>query len=183
VLGVVSLNVTVNLPEVSAPYIASMLLNISDGSWVLSLAPIILSSGASTSLRFTNTKLDQDIVRVGPFITSSITGQLVLEGYLLATSVRVAFHSEAGFFLNFTLSGDYGVYLIDIVPSGFTGGKYDVYAVAVGPLDIVVELPFAQIQVFSDYSMLIIVLVGICAVVVAVKIMPRFLSKRQGGQG
>ena len=128
-------------------------------------------------------KLDQDSVGVGPFITSKITGQLVLEGYLFASSVRVAFRSEQGLWLNFTLSGNHGVYSIEVVPSGFSGGQYGVYAVATSLSVGKVELLFTHVLVFSDYSIVVIVVVGVCVVVVAAKILPRFLSKKQGVQG
>lgn len=180
VQGVDSLNVTIDLDNVSAANVVSLMLNVSDGSSMLFLAPIILSPGVSSTLRFTSTIIDQDTVAVGPFIASRITGQLVLEGYLLTSSVRVAFHSEMGFWLNFTLTGNQGVYSIDIVASGFSAGIYDAYAVAEGSSVLNVELLFTHILVVNDYSMLIIVILGVCVVIVAAKLLPRILSNRKG---
>jgi len=182
VSGEVSFNSTIDLSDVSVPYVVSVMLNVSDGSCTLSLAPVILSSGVSSTLRFTSTALDQTTIAVGPFIASRITGRLVLEGYLLASSVRVAFHSSMGVWLNFTLSGNLGVYLIDIAASGFSAGDYDVYAVAAGPSVLKVELLFAGVLVLTDYSMLIVIVVGVAVVIVAAKFLPRFLSKKQGAE-
>jgi subtilisin family serine protease len=183
VSGAASLNVTLDLHDISSPYVVSIMLNVTDGSCILSLAPIILSSGVSSTLKFTSTKIDQATVAVGPFVSSRITGQLILEGYLFASTVRVAFHSELGFWLNFTLSGNQGVYPIDIVASAFSAGQYDVYAVATGSTVGKVELLFTHILVFSDYSVLALVVVGVFVVLAAVKILPRFISKKQGVQG
>jgi len=163
--------------------VASTVFNISDGSVRLFLAPIMFSAGIATTLRFSSTRLDQSSIAVGPFVASRITGQLVLEGYLLATSVRVAFHSQLGFWLNFTLAGEQGLYPIDIVPAGFSAGQYDVYAAAAGPSGLKAEILFTQVLVFNDYSILVVAIVGVSVVIAVVLLLPRLLSRKHGVQG
>ena len=183
VQGVTSVNVTTDLHNMSLSHVASTVFNISDGSVRLFLAPIMFSAGIATTLRFSSTRLDQSSIAVGPFVASRITGQLVLEGYLLATSVRVAFHSQLGFWLNFTLAGEQGLYPIDIVPAGFSAGQYDVYAAAAGPSGLKAEILFTQVLVFNDYSILVVAIVGVSVVIAVVLLLPRLLSRKHGVQG
>jgi hypothetical protein len=183
VQGVISVNVTTDLHNISLSHVASTVFNISDGSVRLFLAPIMFSAGIATTLRFSSTRLDQSSIGVGPFVASRITGQLVLEGYLLATIVRVAFHSQLGFWLNFTLAGELGVYPIDIVPAGFSAGQYDVYAAAAGPSGLKAEMLFTRVSVFNDYSILVVAIVGVSVVIAVVLLLPRVLSRKHGVQG
>jgi hypothetical protein len=177
VQGVTSVNVTTDLRNISLSHVASTVFNISDGSVRLFLAPIMFSAGIATTLRFSSTRLDQSSIAVGPFVASRITGQLVLEGYLLATSVRVAFHSQLGFWLNFTLAGEQGLYPIDIVPAGFSAGQYDVYAAAAGPSGLKAEILFTQVLVFNDYSILVVAIVGVSVVIAVVLLEEYSISK------
>jgi len=171
------LNLTVDTGEAGVSHVTSLLLNVSDEEANLFLAPIMLSSGATTTLQFTSAILYQTVVRVGPFITPTITGELVLEGYLNAESVSLGLKSEYGYWLNFTLDGADGVYPIYLTPAGLAAGNYSVYAIATAQSGVRTELQFATLLAITDNSVLMLVGVGIVSVVIAVLILERLRGR------
>ena len=121
---------------------------------------------------FTIAMLNQDVVRVGFLLNDLISGELVLEGYTLASLVYVAFHSESGSWLNFTLSSSTGHYDFEVSPSYFQLGSHEVYAIAIGQVVPGTSLNFATLIVVQDYTVLTagaaILIVG-CGIIVIMR--------------
>jgi NADH:ubiquinone oxidoreductase subunit K len=121
---------------------------------------------------FTITTLDREVVRIGFLLNDLISGELVLEGFTLASMVYIAFHSEAGSWLNFTLSSSTGVYDFEISPSYFQLGSHEVYAIAIGAAVPGTEMYFATLTVVQDYTVLTVgaalLIVG-CGIMVIVR--------------
>ncbi|MHA3963634.1 MAG: S8 family serine peptidase [Candidatus Thorarchaeota archaeon SMTZ1-45] len=164
----------ISVPEdlISSPNINSLLLNITSESSTLFLPLVLLSTQIGPQLSFSSATLDRPVVRVGFLINERITGELVLEGYILASIVYVAFHSETGSWLNFTLSSTTGVYDFEISPSYFQLGSYDVYATAIGQAVPGTEWNFATLTVVQDYTVLAvgaIVLIMGCGIMVILR--------------
>jgi ABC-type anion transport system duplicated permease subunit len=106
-------------------------------------------------------------------MNDKISGELVLDGFTLASHVYVAFHSESGVWLNFTLSSNNGFYHFEISPSYFQLGSHDVYAIAIGQAVPGTEVNFATLTVVQDYSVLVIGVASLIVCVVLIMIMRR----------
>ena len=166
--GTASAQIVIDTASFQSNYIISILFNASNGVDTLYLPPVALSKGISVTLAFLSARLDQSFVRVGPLISEQITGELELEGFLHAANVYVGFRAPAGFWLNFTLQGNQGIYGIDLFPSNFVAGQYQVYAAATSTSGALTEVLFATLTVVDDYSMLMIAgSVGIAVIVIA----------------
>ncbi|MHA1964839.1 MAG: S8 family serine peptidase [Candidatus Thorarchaeota archaeon] len=168
----------ITIPEnlISNDYLNSIAVNITSESFTLFLPLVLLSTQIGRHLQFTITTLDRDVVRVGILLNDLITGELVLEGYTLASLVYIAFHSESGSWLNFTLSSSTGIYDIEISPSHFQLGSHEVYAIAIGQSVPGTELNFATLTVVQDYTVLA---VGAALIIVGCGIMV-ILRRRRG---
>ncbi len=103
---------------------------------------------------FTSATLDRDVVRVGFLYNELITGEITLEGFSLASLVYVAFQSEVGSWLNFTLSSGTGIYTFEISPSYFQLGSHEVYAIAIGQSVPDTMMNFATLTIVEDFTLL-----------------------------
>ena len=96
-----------------------------------------------------------------------VSGEVMLEGFALASVVYLAFHAESGSWLNLTLSSGTGVYTFDFSPSYFQLGTHEVYAIAIGQDVSGTEMNFATLTVVQDYTVVMVgaglVLVGAAA--------------------
>ena len=162
----------IEIPEhlISSPNLNSLSLNITSESFRLHLPLVLLSTQIGPNLSFTTATLDHSIVRVGFLLNELISGELVLEGYHLASLVYVAFLSESSSWLNFTISGSNGLYEFDISPSYFQLGTHEVYAIAIGQAVPGAELNFATLTIVQDYTVITIgfalLVVGGCIIVI-----------------
>jgi len=148
----------VTVPEelIGTSSLNSISFNITSESYVLYLPLILLSTQIGPQLAFTSAILDRTVIRVGFLMNDLISGELVLAGYNLASRVYVAFHSEAGPWLNFTLTSSTGIYEFDITPSYFQLGNHEVFAIAIGQAVPGTELNFATLTIVQDYTAIII---------------------------
>jgi hypothetical protein len=163
--------VVIDTSTFESNYIISILFEISNGVDTLYLPPIALSKGISVTLSFLSASIDQTTVRVGPLLSEQITGELELEGYLHAANVYVGFRAPAGFWLNFSLQGNQGTYPIELFPSNFVAGQYQVYAAATSTSGALTELLFATLTVVEDYTMVMIAGgIGLAVIVLALAI-------------
>ncbi|MGQ4910719.1 MAG: S8 family serine peptidase [Candidatus Thorarchaeota archaeon] len=165
-LGSTELTAILGSDLVDTEYSNSLILNItSEGEFFVS-PPVPLSMLIGARLQFTSGELYSDVVRVGFLVNDIISGQFSLDGYNLASAVYVGFHSEgAGYWLNFTLSSNDGIYDFEVSPSGFGAGEYGVYAIAIGRGVPDVEMQFATLTVVQDLTVLYIAVPAIAAVV------------------
>jgi hypothetical protein len=168
-------DIAITVPEalVGSPYLNSLLVNITSESFTLFLPLVLLSTQIGAKMSFTITKLDRSVVRVGFLVNDKISGELVLDGFTLASLVYIAFHSKSGTWLNFTLSGNNGVYEFEISPSYFQIGTHDVYAIAKGQTIPATEVNFATLTVVQDYSVLEIGIASLVACGVVFVILKR----------
>ncbi|MHA2114793.1 MAG: S8 family serine peptidase [Candidatus Thorarchaeota archaeon] len=145
---------TVEVPEslIGNQYINSLLFNITSESLSLVLPPLILSTQIGPHLVFTSATLDQEVVRIGLLMYDRVSGELVLEGFALATLVYLAFHSETGTWLNLTVLSGTSVFNFDFSPSLFQLGTHEVYASAMGQEGQKTEINFATLTVVQDYT-------------------------------
>jgi hypothetical protein len=149
---------TITVPEglIGAEYINSLLLNVTAEGVTLVLPLIMLSTQIGTHLVFTSGLLDHDVVRIGLLMADRVSGQVVLEGFALASVVYLAFHSESGTWLNLTLTSGTGVYTFDFSPSYFQLGTHEVYAIAIGQDVPGTEMNFATLTVVQDYTVVMV---------------------------
>jgi subtilisin family serine protease len=140
----------------------------SDGE-VMYLAIAPLTSLVGFRMQFTGGVLDRETVTVGLLSGGRITGHFTLDGFNLADEVYVAFHHQtAGYWLNFSLSSNSGVYEFEISPSGFSQGLYDVFAIAIGRSVPNTEMRFATLTIVQDASLLVLGGLGVVAIAVVV---------------
>ena len=146
----------ISIPEdlLGTDSINSLLMNITSESFTLFLPLILLSPYFGPYLIFTSAALDNDVVRVGFLHNELISGEIVLEGFALADLVYVAFQSETGSWLNFTLSSGTGIYTFEISPSYFQLGSHEVYAIAIGQGVPGSVMNFATLTVVEDFTLL-----------------------------
>lgn len=147
---------TISIPEnlVGTESINSLSMNITSESFTLFLPLILLSAHVGPYLMFASATLDNDVVRVGFLHNELISGEIVLEGFALAYRVYVAFQSETGNWLNFTLSSGTGIYTFEISPSSFQLGSHEVYAIAIGQGVPSTMMNFATLTVVQDFTLL-----------------------------
>ena len=157
---------TIDVPEnlISSEYINSLLIIITSESFTLFLPLVLLSTQIGPHLSFSITTLDREVVRIGFLMNDLVSGELVLDGFTLASVVYIAFHSESGTWLNFTLSSNNGVYTFEVTPTYFQLGSHEVYAIAIGQTVPGTELNFATLTVVQDNTVLA---VGAVALIVA----------------
>ena len=169
---------TIIIPEelVGSDYLNSLLVNITSDGATLLLPLVLLSSQIGPYLMFSLAMLDHDVVRVGFLMNELISGELVLDGFAFASMVYIAFHSESGTWLNFTLSSTNGIYNFEISPSYFQLGSHEVYAIAIGQVVPDVELNFATLTVIGDNTVLAI---GAAALVIGCIVM-LVIRRRRG---
>jgi subtilisin family serine protease len=167
--GVSAFTVTVPPNLVGAEYINSLLFNITSETLNVVLPPLVLSTQIGPHLVFTSASLNQEIVRIGLFINDRVSGQVVLEGFALASIVYLAFQSESGSWLNLSLTSGTGVYGFDYSPTYFQLGTHEVYAVALGLEVPDAELHFATLTIVQDYTIVTlgatVLIVGVCTYV------------------
>jgi subtilisin family serine protease len=159
-------------------YANSMLANVTSEENVFFSPLIPLSSLVGFRLQFTSGVLDQDVVSIGLLSGGVISGSFTLDGFNLAEDVYVAFrHQSSGFWLNFSLSSNDGVYDFSIRASSFSEGSYDVFAIAIGRGVPNTEMQFAMLNIVQDASMIVIgaLVVG---VVIALVIVKRYKGER-----
>ncbi len=161
---------------ISSDHLNSLSVNITSESYTLFLPLVLLSTQIGPHLSFTIATLDQEIVRIGFLLNDLISGELVLEGFTFASNVYIAFLSETGSWLNFTLSSSTGVYDFEISPSYFQLGSHEVYAIAIGEAVPGTEMHFATLSVVQDYSVLA---VGVALLIVGCVVM--VLMRRRRG--
>jgi len=165
-------NFTIYIPEdlLGTESINSLLMNMSSESYTLFLPLILLSTHIGPALIFTSATLDREVVRVGFLYNELITGELVLDGFSLASLVYVAFESEVGSWLNFTLSSGTGIYTFEISPSYFQLGSHEVYAIAIGQSVPDTVMNFATLTIVEDFTLLAVsaVLVIVCGGVLVI---------------
>jgi subtilisin family serine protease len=171
---------TISVPEVlfGTDSTNSLLMNISSESYTLFLPLLLLSTHIGPALVFTSASLDRDVVRVGFLLNELITGEVVLEGFSLASLVYVAFQSEVGSWLNFTLSSGTGIYTFEISPSYFQIGSHEVYAIAIGQSVPDTVLNFATLTIVEDFTILAVsaaLIVVVCGGVLVI------MKRRKGG--
>ena len=168
-------DIDIAVPEalINSPYLNGLLINVTSESFTLFLPLVLLSTRIAARMSFTETTLDWSVVRVGFLMNDKISGELVLDGFTLASHVYVAFHSESGVWLNFTLSSNNGFYHFEISPSYFQLGSHDVYAIAIGQAVPGTEVNFATLTVVQDYSVLVIGVASLIVCVVLIMIMRR----------
>ena len=106
-----------------------------------------------------------------------ITGEIVLEGFSLASLVYVAFQSEVGSWLNFTLSSGTGIYTFEISPSYFQLGSHEAYAIAIGQSVPDALMNFATLTIVEDFTLLA---VSAALIVVGVGVLV-IMKRRKGG--
>lgn len=147
---------TISIPEnlLGTNSINSLSVNITSESFTLFLPLILLSAHVGPYLMFASATLDNDVVRVGFLHNELISGEIVLEGFALAYLVYVAFQSETGTWLNFTLSSGTGIYTFEISPSYFQLGSHEVYAIAIGHGVPSTVMNFATLTIVQDYTLL-----------------------------
>jgi subtilisin family serine protease len=172
-----AVEVQVDLPNYNYPY--SVVFNVSDSSYIVYLPPVLLAAEI-TSIRIVSATIDQDMLFIGPFLPARVTGEIVIEGYILAESVWISFQRNASAPLNFTLTGAGGIYPIDIVPSSFAAGEYEIHAAAESITGQSVELHIGTLLIVEDNSMLVLLAAGVIGIVVIVYYLPRAISRRKG---
>ncbi|MFW9966455.1 MAG: S8 family serine peptidase [Candidatus Thorarchaeota archaeon] len=172
-----TVEVQVDLPNYD--YLHSIFFNVSDSAYTVYLPPVLLAAEI-TSLGIVSAFIDQDTVRVGPFLIARVTGEIVIEGYILADRVWISFVHDGNAAVNFTLTGAGGVYSVDIVLSSFAAGEYEVYAAAKGVTGQSVELHISTLLIVEDYSMVVLIAAGAIGILVVVYYAPRAISRRKG---
>ncbi|MFW9911268.1 MAG: S8 family serine peptidase [Candidatus Thorarchaeota archaeon] len=172
-----TVEIQVDLPNYYRPY--SIVFNVSDSHYTAYLPPVMLGTQLTT-LRISSASIDQEEVRIGPFLIARVTGEIVIEGYILADRVWISFQRNASEGLNFTLNGAGGVYPIDIVPSSFAAGEYDVYAAASSITGQSVELHIGTLLIIEDNSMIVLLAGVAIGAIVILYYVPRAISRRRG---
>jgi len=160
-------------------FIHSVLFNVSDADYWSVLPPVMLSQ-TLTYLRIVSATLDSHIVRIGLLVTEHVTGEVVVEGYTLAQAVYVSFQTAGGLPLNLSLSGNLGVYEIDVSPAALAAGEYEVYAAAVSQTGTTVELHMGTLRIVEDNSMVAILGVGAGALIIVIYFAPRLRAGKRG---
>ncbi len=134
-------------------------------------APLILLAGdLSTQVEILSAELDSHTIPIGFLISGAITGKITVSGVLFIDKVELALHSSAGYWLNFTLSGDNGTYPIFISADSMAAGEYDVYAVVVDKNGVSIEQAMGVLYIVNDYSRVVLISVVLVAVIVIINV-------------
>jgi hypothetical protein len=158
--------------------LVGILLEISDETSTLYYPPVIISKGLSIDQTILAAVIHEDVVSVGLLSPSMITGAVEIDGFLLVDKLYLAFESQYGFWVNFTLSGVDGNYPIIVALSGFSAGDYDIHVVAVNLIGKITTRYIKTIQVVDDNSLLILGGIGLSAIIVIGVIIPRIQKRR-----
>ena len=130
----------------------------------LFLPPILLLTDAGTEIQIIAASLDQTSVRVGPFISEIITGEVIVSGYLSVRNVKLSLQSELGFMLNLTLDGTEGIYPIRLSPSNLPAGDYVVFVSVTSTIGSIIERNMGTLSIIQDNSGLVIPLIVVLAI-------------------
>jgi subtilisin family serine protease len=163
--GSESVNFQINISEVDSPYLLSLMLNVSDGETLLFLPPILLLTDSGIEVQIVSASLDQTSVRVGPFISEMITGEVIVSGYLSIRNVKLSLQSELGFMLNLTLDGSEGVYPIRLSPSNLPAGNYVVFVSVTTTIGSIIDRNMGTLSIVLDNSGLIIPVIVVSAII------------------
>lgn len=155
--GVYLIDSDLDVSELSSADMLSLIITITDGAMTMITPPLLLTGGSSLHLQIVDGHLDQEVVRIGLFISERITGNFSVQGYLLAAEVRLSLQISYGLSFNVTLTGSNGEYEFDISPSGLVAGIYDVHAVAITQGGEEVSLLIGQLSIVEDYSSIILI--------------------------
>ncbi len=176
--------ITVNIPnyieDLGLPLdgVSSLIFSVKSLNESYSLPPLLLSLGAALEIKITSAYLDSNQIRVGPLISESITGKIIIEGYSFVESVKLGLKASYGLWLNFTLSGSEGVYNIDVSPSSLSAGTYEVYAIVSTQFDTTIESQFEVLVIVEDYSNLVLIIAGAFTLIISVKIIQSLAKRR-----
>ncbi len=164
--GVSNIELRILSSEITTDDLLSLKIEITDNNANLIFPLSPMSASISSIIEILSSTLDTEIVRVGPFISERISGQIVIGGFLLVEDVILSLVSTNGFTLNFTLNGEDGIYDFEISPGNLPLGEYEVVVTAIGPTGEV-SSNFASLSIVPDYSYVILI-GGIAVVVLAI---------------
>ncbi len=159
-------------------FVNSLDFNVTSESMAIFLPLVMLTARSTTQIRITNAFIDNSVVRIGLLFSDTISGEFTIEGYQLVSLAKVGFRHSSGFWYNFSLSGNDGLYEFVVSPSGFTTGEYDVYAIAEGTTISTTEMQFATLTIIEDNTLIV---VGTCvaiAALIAILAFRRFSARR-----
>ncbi|TXT55123.1 MAG: conserved exported protein of unknown function [Candidatus Thorarchaeota archaeon] len=157
----------------------SIILGITGGSTVYDLSPVVLSDGFSVDFQFVSVEITKTEFRSGFLIEDFIQGEFIIDGHLLVDDVLVSFKHSSGYYLNLTLNGDDGVYIVNIPTNSISVGAYSVYAVAENIMGIHVERFVTNITITQDNTMLFLISGVIVGVLVVIVTLRQLLLKRE----
>jgi subtilisin family serine protease len=160
-------------------YVNSLLFNVTSESQLLLSPPVMLSGLAGGFMRFSSASLDSYVIHVGLLYDERISGELRLEGFMLASEVLVGFRYSTGLWFNFSLSGSSGLYELFITPAGFPVGDYEVYAIAKSVTAPTIEMRFASLTIVEDNT-IILIGTGIAVAVLVLALILRKYNNRRG---
>ncbi|MHA2206649.1 MAG: hypothetical protein ACXABC_12385, partial [Candidatus Thorarchaeota archaeon] len=163
--GFESVNFQINISEVDSPNLLSIMFNVSDGEAILFLPPILLLTDSGTEVQIISASLDQTSVRVGPFISDIITGEVIVSGYLSVRNVKLTLQSDLGFMLNLTLDGTEGVYPIRLVSSNFPAGNYVVFVSVTTTIGSIIDRNMGTLSIVLDNSGLMLPVILVSAII------------------
>ncbi len=161
--------------------LGSLMFSISSSQDGYILPPLSLTMGTGLDIGITEAYLDNDHVRVGPFISESITGVIHVSGYDYVDDVQFGLRASSGLWLNFTLDGSSGLYTIDVAASSLNPDTYTVYAIVHTQLDTTIEEQFATLVITEDYSILIFGVAGTLGLIVIAKLIITLRTRRTSG--
>lgn len=171
--------ITLDRGSIDNDFLNTIWLNISDSVMSFLLPPVLLSTSSLSEMRIASAYIDQTEIRVGPFLSQRLTGQIIVEGYALVEEVKIEFRSAAAFSIGLVLEGIDGLYPINLIPS-IAAGEYQVYAVAEGLYGQSVELHMGTLLIIEDNSVIVLMASVAFVVIAAAYFMPRLLSKLRG---
>jgi subtilisin family serine protease len=178
-VGSQTAEIIVNRDLLDSVILSSIWFNISDSAMSYVLPPVLLSASDLTEFSIVSAHIDQNELRIGPFLNQILTGQIVVDGHALVEEVRIEFRALANFTIALALDGVDGVYNISLLPS-IPGGQYEVYAVAVGYFGQSVELHMGSLLVVEDNSIIVLMaIIAIVVIVIAYNI-PRLITRFRG---
>ncbi|MHA1736564.1 MAG: S8 family serine peptidase [Candidatus Thorarchaeota archaeon] len=159
-------SIQVDTGALGTPDAPALLLNVTGSSPSLRAPILVLSRATAARVKILSAVLNTTIVAVGPLVESMVKGTIVVEGSASVDTVQVAFHSPLGFWLNFTLQGEDGVYPFTVAASGFAPGEHQVYAVVTDTAGVTIEKYIGILTVTTDYSRVGIIVAAVVGVTV-----------------
>jgi hypothetical protein len=143
------------------------------------LPPILLSASDLSEFRIVSGYVDQSEIRIGPFLTARLTGQILVEGYDLVEEVQLEFRSASNFTIALAIEGTDGIYNINLIPS-ISGGEYELYATADGLYGESVELHIGSLLVIEDNSIVVLMAIVAIAVIIVSYNVPKLITRFRG---